>query len=185
MMNILHSGDISIRLMRDDDADYEQMLKWLSDEKIAEFYGGRDMKRSLESVKELYGPRIAGTVTVTPCFIEYQSQPIGYMQFYETKDHLKNDLDPMLNEPLVFGLDMFIGEHSHWGKGIGSTAVRLLADELFSSRSATAIIVDPTVDNERGIRTYEKAGFEKISRFPGYEKHEGKLKDWWLMVRRK
>ena len=181
----IRSGDIAIRPMRDEDGDYALLMKWLSDEKVAEFYGGRDTPRTLESVRELYRPRITDEVTVTPCIIEHASSPIGYIQFYETKSNLRQDIDPLLNEPHAFGIDMFIGEHSHWGKGIGSSAARLLTDHLFSSHGATTIIADPAVHNERGIRTYEKAGFEKVRVFPGYEPHEGKLHDWWLMVRRK
>lgn len=181
----LRSGDVSIRPMRDDDADYTLMLRWLTDEKITEFYGGRDVQRTIDTVRELYRPRILGDVTVTPCIIEYQSMPVGYIQFYETKDHLKKDLDPLLSEPHVFGMDTFIGEHERWGKGIGSTALRMLSDHLLQSTGATAVIVDPNIDNDRAIRTYEKAGFEKIRRLPGYETHEDELKDWWLMIRKK
>jgi len=36
--------------------------------------------------------------------------------------------------------------------------------------------------NLRAIRAYEKAGFRKVKIIPGYEPHEGKIPNAWLMV---
>ena len=49
-MNIVEN-EICIRTLIDD--DFPLMLKWLTDERVLEFYGGRD-KKYTESLKTLY-----------------------------------------------------------------------------------------------------------------------------------
>ncbi|GAB5846277.1 hypothetical protein JMUB7538_27090 [Staphylococcus aureus] len=46
-MNIVEN-EICIRTLIDD--DFPLMLKWLTDERVLEFYGGRDKKYTLVSV---------------------------------------------------------------------------------------------------------------------------------------
>lgn len=43
---------IRIRTLIND--DFPLMLKWLTDDRVLEFYGGRDKKYTLESLKEHY-----------------------------------------------------------------------------------------------------------------------------------
>ena len=43
---------IRIRTLTND--DFPLMLKWLTDDRVLEFYGGRDKKYTLESLKEHY-----------------------------------------------------------------------------------------------------------------------------------
>ena len=50
-MNIVEN-EICIRTLIDD--DFPLMLKWLTDERVLEFYGGRDKKYTLESLKKHY-----------------------------------------------------------------------------------------------------------------------------------
>ncbi len=50
-MNIVEN-EICIRTLIDD--DFPLMLKWLTDERVLEFYDGRDKKYTLESLKKHY-----------------------------------------------------------------------------------------------------------------------------------
>ncbi len=49
-MNIVEN-EICIRTLIDD--DFPLMLKWLTDERVLEFYDGRDKKYTLESLKNI------------------------------------------------------------------------------------------------------------------------------------
>lgn len=172
------NGDLSIRKMQDAAADYKLMLKWLTDERVLEHYEGRDKKFTVDSIKEKYSPRTTGKDKVTPCIIEYEGKPIGYIQFYPDPEP-----DEVFgNEKNVFGIDLFIGEPEFWSKGLGSTSLRMLVEYLFANTNAVKIVIDPDVDNTRAIRAYEKAGFRKVKIIAGYEPHEGKIPDAWLMV---
>jgi hypothetical protein len=41
-------GDLAVRLMRDERSDYELMSAWLTDDRVLEFYDGRDHPLSVE-----------------------------------------------------------------------------------------------------------------------------------------
>ncbi|MFN5894717.1 MAG: GNAT family N-acetyltransferase, partial [Dolichospermum sp.] len=72
---------ITIRPMKDDIHDYQLMEKWRSDEKVLQFYGGRDDPFDLEKVIEVYQPRIKGEEPLIPCIFSYQNLEIGYLQY--------------------------------------------------------------------------------------------------------
>lgn len=58
-----------------------------------------------------------------------------------------------------------IGERELWGKGYGTDAMRIILRYGFTQLNLNRIQLDVFSVNERGIRSYEKAGF----------KHEGRL----------
>lgn len=176
--NLTEKNGLAIRRMRDVDSDYALMLKWLTDDRVLEYYGGRDKKYTMESIKQKYSPRILGKESAIPCIIEYQEKPIGYIQFYNDRkpDDIFDDIEG------VFGVDLFIGEPVLWREGLGSRTLRMMAEYLFENTAASKIIIDPDVSNVRAIRAYEKAGFHKVKIIPGYELHEGKRQNAWLMV---
>jgi aminoglycoside 6'-N-acetyltransferase len=168
---IARESSLSIRLMRDDDADYAQMSAWLTDPRVLEFYEGRDSPQSIEDIRLNYSPRVMALENNTPCFIELDSVPIGYIQFYPAEEDAAG----------VWGLDQFIGIPDQWNRGIGTRAVRLMLDYLFQTVQATKCVLDPHATNHRAIRCYEKAGFRKVRLLRQHERHEGELRDAWLM----
>lgn len=174
----IQHGDLALRFMRDETADYEQMAKWLTDERVLEFYEGRDNPFPLERVMAEYSPRALAAESVTPCFIVYNRAPIGYMQYYVVGP---NDYGLAESES-VYGIDMFIGEPDYWNRGIGTRAVSLLLDYLFDTLRATKVVLDTEAWNARAIRCYEKCGFHKIKLLPAHELHEGEYRDSWLMA---
>lgn len=58
-----------------------------------------------------------------------------------------------------------IGDRDLWGKGYGTDAMRIILRYGFTQLNLNRIQLDVFSVNERGIRSYEKAGF----------KHEGRL----------
>ena len=57
-------------------------------------------------------------------------------------------------------MDQFIGEPEMIGVGHGSALIRAHAERLFAE-GAPAVAADPSPDNPRAIRAYEKAGFQR------------------------
>ena len=86
----------------------------------------------------------------TPCIIESQGDPIGYLPFYPRE------------EEGVWGIDQFIGIPEQWSRGLGTRIVRLILNYLFDVKQATKCVFDPQASNHRAVRSYEKAGFEKV-----------------------
>ena len=168
---------VSFRLMNDGN-DLELMLKWLTDERVLEFYDGRDSKFTAETIREKYTEEEDDFYRM---IIEYDSIPIGYAQMYRVQGELFEEYDYPETEEKIFAMDQFIGEPDYWNKGIGTeyckAACRYLAEEL----GADVVILDPHKSNPRAIRAYEKAGFKAIKELPAHELHEGKWEDCVLM----
>ena len=159
--------------------DFPVMLKWLTDERVLEFYGGRDLRYTPESLRQHYEKPLRGDGWRV--VIEYKGLPVGYGQIYRVGGALYEAYDdPQMNR-VVYAMDQFIGEPDYWNRGIGSRYVQMVCQYLKSEKSADAVILDPHKDNPRAIRAYEKAGFEIIRELPAHELFEGERKDCWLM----
>jgi aminoglycoside 6'-N-acetyltransferase len=181
---LLQTDEISIRLMHDDMHDYELMAKWLSDEKVLEYYEGRDNPFSLERVIAEYQGIVRGDDVVVACIFSFQNQPIGYLQYYALDEMPETDrqLYDLENPGGTFGMDLFIGETEYWNQGIGCKVVSKIIDFLFDEFGATRVVIDPETWNTRAINTYEKCGFKKVKLLPKHELHEGEYHDSWLMA---
>ncbi|HAF62558.1 MAG TPA: N-acetyltransferase [Anaerolineaceae bacterium] len=64
-------------------------------------------------------------------------------------------------------LGLFIGDKNFWDKGIGTKAISLMLDYGFFTLNLHRIYLRVFEANKRGIRCYEKVGFQ----------HEGRLRE--------
>lgn len=181
---LMIKNEITIRPMKNHIHDYQLMEKWRSDEKVLQFYGGRDDSYDLEKVIETYQPRILGKEAMIPCIFLYQNLEIGYLQYYDL-NKLSENIKQMYcleNTNNVYGIDLFIGETQYWNQGIGTKVLLSAINYLFNRLKAARIVIDPNVKNFRAIRCYEKCGFVKVKLLSGHDFHEGKYQDCWLMA---
>ena len=176
MINI-KKDDIRIRTLTE--KDFPLLFKWLTDERVLEFYGGRDKKYTLEEIKKHFSEE--WEEEVFRVIMEYQDKPIGYGQIYKMYDELYDNYHYSRSNEIVYGMDQFIGEPDYWSKGIGTKYTKMIFDFLKKERNADAVILDPHQNNTRAIRSYEKAGFRIIEDLPKHELHEGKKEDCYLM----
>ncbi len=176
MIDIIND-DIRVRTLNDN--DFPLLLKWLTDERVLEFYEGRDKKYTLEDIKKHFSEKWKDEVF--RIIIEYQGNPIGYGQIYKMYDELYDDYHYPRNNEIVYGMDQFIGEPNFWSKGIGTKYTKMIFDFLKKERNVDAVILDPHQDNKRAIRMYQKVGFRIIDDLPEHELHEGKKVDCFLM----
>jgi aminoglycoside 6'-N-acetyltransferase-1b/aminoglycoside 6'-N-acetyltransferase-2 len=89
--------------------------------------------------------------------ITLDERPIGFLQSYNAG---RASGDWWLDEDTsTRGIDLFIGDESLIGRGIGPAIVRAWVEKVFVDETVTSIIVDPHPDNARSIRCFEKAGF--------------------------
>lgn len=172
------SAAVALRPMRDTDEDYRLMSKWLTDERVLEWYEGRSEPYPYERVVQKFAPRILAEEAVIPCFMLHRGTPVGYLQYYAVADPADYELETAEG---AWAFDLFIGEPGLWSQGIGTSALRLILAHVFEKCGATRGIIDPRVVNERAIRAYEKVGFKKVKVLKDHERHEGELCDNWLM----
>jgi len=172
------SEGISIRKMKDTHFDYSLMAKWLSDPEVLFYYEGRDNAFNVNRIKEKYSPRILGEESVTPCIIELNQKPIGYVQYYHENEKKELGVE---NYDIPYGIDVFIGETEYQNQGIGTNALKLLTKYLFEVKSADVILIDPQTWNSRAIKCYDKCGFKAIKILEKREFHEGQYRDNLIM----
>lgn len=181
---LLTNDEISIRFMHDNLHDYELIAKWLTDEKVLEYYEGRDNSFPLKRVIETYQPLVRGEDATVPCLFSYQNQLIGYLQYCALDKLSESDIQMYQLENInhVYAIDLFIGETYYWNKGIGSKVISVAINYLFKELNAQRIVLDPQTWNTRAIRTYQKCGFVKLKLLAKHELHEGEYRDSWLMA---
>jgi len=174
-MRYIDENFLSVRPLTEKDAVL--LLKWLTNPVVLEFYEGRDRPLSPIMVRQhFYDP----TEDISRCIVEYESNPIGYLQFYQIdeEERLKYGYKQHVN---LYGMDQFIGETAYWNRGIGSQLVTAMKNYLFSEKEAEIVVLDPQKRNKRAIACYEKCGFKKVKLLPENELHEGVWQDCWLM----
>ena len=172
----IEDGEILVRDFAED--DFPLMLKWLTDDRVLEFYEGRDVRFTMGALTAHYLKEIPDGFRV---IIEHAGSPIGYGQAYRLTGELLDEYSYPDDGRVVFAMDQFIGEPDYWNKGIGSSFLRLMAAYLKEAEAADVILLDPHKSNPRAIRAYEKAGFRIVKSLPAHELFEGKWEDCWLM----
>lgn len=168
-------GNLAFRPLTEPDLEY--MLKWLTDERVLEFYEGRDFQCDMESLREKYLERESA-----PGFmIELNGEPIGYSQMYPVRGELFAEYDYPETDENVYAMDQFIGVPELWGKGIGTQYLRMALGYLKNEKAAEVVLLDPHENNTRAVRAYEKAGFRIQKKLPAHEAFEGTMADCLLM----
>ncbi len=167
---------ITIRKLEEDDA--KDLLKWLSNPIVLEYYEGRDNVFDMTKVQKKFYSYKPKKIR---CIIEYNEKNIGYIQYYKLDDVEITRLLQSDKNDSCYGVDLFIGETDYWNIGIGTQVMRKITKYLCDEKNAKYIIVDPQCRNLRAIKCYEKSGFKKIKIIEKCELHEGKLEDCCLM----
>lgn len=176
-MEIIKEKEISLRLLGEQDKNL--LLKWLTDERVLNYWEGKSAIFDLDRITEdFYGEE---NVEVIRTIIEYQGQAIGYCQIYKLDKELLSEYEYPLTNKIVYGIDQFIGEPEYWDKGIGTKFMKLVLQYLTKENNAEIVILDPHADNLRAIRCYEKVGFKKIKFLSKHELHDGEMVDCYLM----
>ena len=148
---------VTLRLMTEDDLGL--LHDWLNRPHIVEWWGGEEP--TLQEVEAHYRPAVLAEANVTPYIGLLDGRPFAYAQSYVAlgagDGWWEDETDPG-----VRGIDQSIGEAELLGRGHGTQLVRALVDHLFTDASVTMVQTDPSPDNLRAIRCYEKAGFRSL-----------------------
>ena len=79
------------------------------------------------------------------------------------------------------GIDLFLTS-ARRGQGFGPEAITLACRELFEAARHHRITIDPSAENARAIRAYEKVGFRRVGVMRRYERgRDGTFHDGVLM----
>jgi RimJ/RimL family protein N-acetyltransferase len=114
---------------------------------------------------------------VSHALITANTVPVGYVRWQPIA---RQDLEDMGVYGILEGaidIDIFIGEVSYLGCGLGPRALQLVVSRLRACSSAPVAGLSTSVSNHAAIRAYEKAGFVR--------RHHYEDPDWgpcWLMM---
>lgn len=63
-------------------------------------------------------------------------------------------------------LDIWLSDKKYTGKGIGTTAIKLLCRHLFENVGCKKVLIQPSARNENAIKAYKKVGFKEQTNIP-------------------
>jgi aminoglycoside 6'-N-acetyltransferase len=178
-------GDLSLRRLRDDPADYALIVRWRAMPHVHEWWDPDDPAPDLDEVLRHYRPTTQPGHATTGCVIQLGSDPVGYLQFYRWADWTheppgRDESDiPLAEDP--WGIDIYIGEPEVVGRGIGTRAVSLACRYLQEAHGARAVMLMTDVDNVRAQAAYERAGFRKLRQVLDTDTRGGERTWCWLM----
>lgn len=139
--------------------------RWLNNPAVAEWYG-LDLENktypTYEEVAANYLPRIRGDTRTFGYIAVINGDEAAYIQCYRIGDYpayaaaLNHDED-------AWGIDLFIGEDEHRGRGLGAPLLaEFVEKEVLPRPGLTGVVIAPNPRNRRAIRCYEKAGFRYL-----------------------
>lgn len=173
-------GKLSFRAI--EEADFAVLLRWLTDMRVLEYYGGRDTVYTMETLKAHYTePFPAGGFRL---MIVFEGKAIGYGQVYRLSEEMLEEYCDREETETAFACDQFIGEPALWSRGLGTAYMQLLCNWVKTELGGAVLLVDPHQNNPRAVRAYEKAGFRIKKELPAHELFEGRREDCFLMERR-
>lgn len=139
--------------------DIPLMHAWFNTPHVQNFYSLRSWTK--QEVLDKLLPIINQEKPLFGFIVLLDSSPIGYLQYCSIKDFpwIDQDFQPNIVENGV-GLDIFIGDPSRIGKGLGSKIIEDFLDTVLWPHFEFCI-VDPDERNLASIRMFEKSGFKK------------------------
>ena len=138
--------------------DLPLLHEWLARPHVAEWWTPTP---SLAEVAREFGPLIGAQSTTRAYLAFADGSPIGYIQSYValgSGDGWWQDE----RDPGVRGIDQFLAHPAQLGRGLGTAMVRAFVRLLFADSAVTRVQSDPSPENRRAIRCYEKAGFRAV-----------------------
>lgn len=146
--------------------DLKLIYNWFKVPEINQWYAqGKDW--SMADVEAKYKPRLIGKEVVSSFIIELNSKDIGFIQYYPlSKTNMPEGLSfkdapqQKVDINTSVGIDLFIGEESLIGFGLGKTIIRDFIKTVIPKNYVT-IFIDPTQSNVRAVKAYKKVGFKE------------------------
>ncbi len=177
-------GDIAVRRMRDDQADYERMVAWRNAPHVRRWWDPDEPPLTLQGAIAEYRPDTLDTSPTTACVIEYRGEPVGFVQFFPWSAYPEYLDETGITVPDgAWSLDILVGVGALVGRGIGSRVVDLLCRHLFTARGARAVAFGVAADNERARRAYARAGMHEAGTFLDTDVKEGARVPSLLLLR--
>jgi RimJ/RimL family protein N-acetyltransferase len=181
---VAHEGDLTIRLLRNDRADFALMARWRDRPHVRAWWDPDGDPPTCEQLAAHHGSYLHPSSPTTPCIIEVGQRPVGYVQFYRWASFAgqARAMDVDVDDG-TYGIDIHVGGTDTLGRGIGTRTIQLLCDHLAAAHGATGFALTTEVGDLRAQRAYEKAGFTRVREVLDLTTADGERARCWLMTR--
>ncbi|MCC7477681.1 GNAT family N-acetyltransferase [bacterium] len=152
------------------DAHVETMTRWVNNQSVIRYLGGPLGISVDEERKWLERIRASQDDVIYGIMIRESGQLIGTVALHGVRG---------LGRHAEYGIS--IGEPEHWGKGYGFEACRLMLDWGFNRLNLHSVYLRVFADNQRGVRSYEKAGFKHAGMLRQHAFRDGVYLDMYYM----
>lgn len=96
--------------------------------------------------------------------------PMSYWEVYDVTASPLADLPDL--DGADRGMHVLVGESDHVGQGVGPPLIRAVADWQFDQHSSCGrVVVEPDIENPRGVKAFERAGFRRVRTVALEHKH--------------
>lgn len=139
-------------------SDLTVLHEWLHRPHVSEWWG--DPGTYVE-VERDYLPYTTSDSTTRGYIALLKNEPIGFIQSYVVMGSGEGWWEQE-TDPGARGIDQFLCNPNQLGQGLGSAMVHAFVDQLFQDPVVTKVQTDPSPENERAIRSYQRAGFVAV-----------------------
>ncbi|WP_395947024.1 GNAT family N-acetyltransferase [Caedibacter taeniospiralis] len=160
------------------ESHFPLLLKWLETPHVKKWWD-QDVRWTPALIQEKYANYVKEyklendiAKTIKAYIIYVDNMPIGYIQIYNAYDFPRTK--PLIGLPQnLAAFDVLIGETGYLKRGVGSKAIAEFLQ--LHGNQYSHIFADPDCHNIAAIKSYERAGFKKIS------EHEDTMGVWMLL----
>jgi aminoglycoside phosphotransferase (APT) family kinase protein/RimJ/RimL family protein N-acetyltransferase len=140
-------------------SDIPLICRWFNLPHVMKFYSLR--KWTEDEVLKKLKPYISGEQSVSGFIVLMNEKPIGYAQQYKVSDYpWPNQNLPIEIVSRAASMDLFIGDESLFGKGIGQQIIQEFIENKIWPIFQYCI-VDPDIRNNVAIKCYENLNFKE------------------------
>lgn len=161
-MRLYVDEDIYLRDIVDSDEEYQRLYNWCLNPSVYKYFEQRIL--SYDEVVSKYKRRV-GNEEVKTLIIVYKGREIGLVQYEKMDDEDRESFGVLLDN--VVSIDIFIGDSSFYGLGIGSRVVKYIGEYLLSKFEM--VIANVQSNNDISINMCLKSGFKKLREVDYYD----------------
>ena len=156
--------EVTLRPLEPEDID--TLYTWDCDHEL-NILAGWSRRQGMAAFRQFQEQRMMEPPENVETFgIQVQGQLVGYVQL-ALIDHQERRA----------AVGILIGERAMWGRGIGSTALRILLDYAFTVQGLERIYAEIYSFNIRSAHLMEKVGFQREGMLRQHEIHNGARQD--------
>lgn len=155
VMRLYVDEDIYLRDIVDNEEEYKRLYNWCLNPSVYKYFEQRIL--SYDEVVSKYKRRV-GNEEVKTLIILYKAREIGLVQYEKMDDEDRGRFGILLDD--VVSIDIFIGDSSFYGLGIGSRVVKYIGEYLLLKFDMVIANVQST--NDSSINMCLKSGFKKL-----------------------